>query len=479
MTRRIAVAVIVAVVAAGLGATPRPAAASIGCTNPFPASYAADLARRYPGVRITAAVADTTTGCWYHLRPGLVVTTASVMKAQVLGALLLQAQQQGRALTAWERAKVDRMIRYSFNPETTELYGHVGSVAAMEASDPAFGATSTTHTARYGLTRSTAADRTRLALRLLHSGGPLTDASRDVARSFMETVHPMQEWGISAGVPEGWTVAQKNGFYPASGLGWRLGSSGFVRRDDADEGYAATVMVEGAATEAQGIAIVEEVSRRVAAHLTVGAPADRPWDRRRCLATRSGESWYAAAARLGIASRAADVRTVAGGNVSPMRGQVACNPSPRAETISTRSRINGRYQPVVCRSRRRRRRATSSGTAGAPPPIVGGPAGPTGSRRCRSRSPSTPSRWPATSTATVPTTSSGTAPVRDPTRSGSAARRPQVRRAPSTCPTPSPSPAISTATAAPTCSCTGPVPPPTRSGSPARVAGPSIGPRSG
>ena len=35
----------------------------------------------------------------------------------------------------------------------------------------------------------------------------------------MTNVHPLQRWGITAGVPNGWTVAQKNGFYPSTGHG--------------------------------------------------------------------------------------------------------------------------------------------------------------------------------------------------------------------------------------------------------------------
>ncbi|MBX3313602.1 MAG: hypothetical protein KF906_04705 [Actinobacteria bacterium] len=341
------VAVLVATAGLVVATPPVPASATTACSDPFPASYVTGLARRFPGVRITAAFADTTTGCWYHLNPGLRITTASVMKAQVLGVLLLDAQRAGRSLTAWEQARIDRMIRYSSNPDTTALYQHVGGVAAMEASDAAFGATATTHTATYGLTRSTAADRARVALRLLHTGGPLTDASRDIAWDYMSTVHPMQEWGISAGVPDGWSVAQKNGFYPASGLGWRIGSAGFVRRPDADEGYAGAVMVEGVGSEDLGIRIVEEISRRVAARLTVGAGTSRPWDRRRCTAVRSGESWASVAARLGIAGQGGSVQLVAGGNGAPMSGQLGCNPTAGAETISSRSTINGRYRPVV------------------------------------------------------------------------------------------------------------------------------------
>ena len=109
--------------------------------------------------------------------PGMQITTASVIKAQVLGAVLLQAQDAGRGLTAWERSQIGPMIRYSFNPETSALYGYVGYERRhVRAATRASVSTSTTHTATFGLTRSTAVDRTNVALRLLYGGGGLRQA---------------------------------------------------------------------------------------------------------------------------------------------------------------------------------------------------------------------------------------------------------------------------------------------------------------
>jgi hypothetical protein len=200
----------------------------------------------------------------------------------------------------------------------------------MEATDPRFGATATTHVRPFGLTRTTAVDRTRVALRLPYGGGPLRQAGREEAWGYMSSVHPLQRWGITAGVPEGWSVALKNGFYPSSGIGWRVGSSGFVRRDVAGQGYAITVMTEGASTQATGIRLVEEVARRAAAVLTVGPAAPRAIDRARCVRTSAGEPWSSVAARLGLpGSRAGEIRTVTGGD-STARASPCGGPAPAA-----------------------------------------------------------------------------------------------------------------------------------------------------
>ena len=348
MVRRSIVMVLVAgLLGAGLVAGGAAPAAAASCRDPFTAAWRADLARRYPTVRVTASVYDTASGCWYHLNPGLSLTTASVVKAQVLGAVLLKAQREGRSLTAWERERITPMISYSYNGATSQLYQHVGSVAGMRASDAAFGASATTHTATFGLTRSTAVDRTRVALRLLWGGGGLGQAGRDEVWAAMTAVHPLQRWGITAGVPAGWTVALKNGFYPASGLGWRVGSSGFVRRDDADQGYAITVMTEKAPNQATGIAITEDVSRQVAATITVGRPDQRDVDRRTCVTARAGESWTALAGRLGLpASRAAEVRQIGGGEAAALSGQQVCSPVLRPEPTAG-SVQGGRFVPVA------------------------------------------------------------------------------------------------------------------------------------
>src|SRR5688500_362230 len=102
-TRRVATAVCAALLLPLLSAPPAQARPGV-CV--FPAACAAPLARAFPSHRVTAAVYDTRTGCDYRLHNELRLTTASVIKAGVMGAVLLKAQDAGRGLTDWERARI-------------------------------------------------------------------------------------------------------------------------------------------------------------------------------------------------------------------------------------------------------------------------------------------------------------------------------------------------------------------------------------
>lgn len=296
------------------------------CPDVFSPEFRDEVARRYPGQRVTAAVYDTRSGCWYDLHPGTTMQTASVIKAQFLAGVLLRAQDEGRDLGRWERDRVHPMMALSHNPPASDLFVSLGGVAGQEALDERFGLTATSSTSKWGATVSTARDRTLLALRLLHGGGPLDHWRRAEAWRWMTGVHPTQTWGITAGVPSGWTVALKNGFYPTSGAPrWRVGSSGFVRHDATGGGYAVTIMSDQNPDHETGQRLVELVAKRVNAMLTDGTPAARAVDRSQCVQTWSGESWSGVAARLGT-SDAAGVRDVSGGPTTPLAGMRACRP---------------------------------------------------------------------------------------------------------------------------------------------------------
>jgi beta-lactamase class A len=318
-------------------AAPRPAAGRVShgshCGTMFPAALEARWQREFPGRRVTAAVYDTRTHCWYHLHRTVRITTASVIKAQVLGAVLLRAQGEGRGLDGWERHRVHPMIEYSLNdPYVSDLYEEVGGVAGMNSFDRRMGATHTTNTLEYGATVTTALDRTRIALKMLHGGGPLHRAARRTAWHYMaHVVTPTQRWGITAGVPADWRVALKNGFYPIPGIArWRVGSTGFARSPGGHGGYAVTIMTDRNATQHQGIRLVERVSRRAASFLTAGPPAPRIVSRAQCVTTHAGESWRTVAHRVGEPRSAwAKVRLVSGGNPDPLQGQRACSPRLR------------------------------------------------------------------------------------------------------------------------------------------------------
>ncbi|HEU5152304.1 MAG TPA: DUF4214 domain-containing protein [Iamia sp.] len=255
--------------AAATGAAPGAAApaprAAVCPPTPFTAGFDAALRARWPGNRFTAAVYDRRTGCSYDYRPDLRITTASVLKAEIMAGILLRAQAQGRGLTQWEQANIGPMMARSADPEANALWSSLGGIAGMEGVDRAFGLTQTRQASPWGITSTSARDRTSLMRQLLYGdGGPLTASYRSIARSYLLSVVPSQRWGISAGVPSGTRVPLKNGFFSSQCCRWRLNSSGAV---EIGAGYVVTILSDLWPNEAAGIAGNEFVARAVNARL--------------------------------------------------------------------------------------------------------------------------------------------------------------------------------------------------------------------
>ena len=289
----------------------------------FSNSFIDEMEEAHPGARFTAAVHDHRTGCRYTLNGDLEITTASVIKAQVLAGVLLAAQEAGRQLSPREAADVELMMHYSHNrPPTSRLYLEIGSAAGMEELDTRFGIAGTSHTARYGGTLSTAEDRTRLVEQLLIGGGPLSMESVQEAWEWMSGVSAVQSWGVTAGLPAGYEAALKNGFYPMSGAEWRLGTTGVVR-DPNGGAYAMTVMTDNNPSESAGIALVEKITRHINSALTSGPPAERATDGVECVEPPSQSSWSSVAETLGGVD-AARLRFLNGGEAAPLPGQRVC-----------------------------------------------------------------------------------------------------------------------------------------------------------
>ncbi len=244
----------------------RTASPSTCPTTPFTSAFDAALRARWPGQRFSVAVHDRRDGCRYDYRPDLRITTASVMKAEILAGLLLRAQAEGRGLTRWEHDRVVPMISRSDNPTATALWTSLGGTAGMRRVDAAFGLSQTAQGSPWGGTATSARDRTRLMRLLVTSdGGPLGPTYRTIARQYLLGVVPQQRWGITSGIPAGTTVPMKNGFASSQCCRWRLNSSGVV--EVAGGGYVVTIMSDGWPNEGSGIQGVEWVSRQVAARL--------------------------------------------------------------------------------------------------------------------------------------------------------------------------------------------------------------------
>ncbi len=185
--------------------------------------------------------------------------TASIVKVDILAALLLLAQDEERELTSVERAHAVAMIERSDNDSATALLAAVGGAAGLDAANARLGLTATTAAKAWGLTRTTAADQlTRLgAVFGTDPETELSEASRAYVQGLMTQVEADQRWGVSAAGGE-WAL--KNGWMPRTATGlWNINSIGQVTKGG--HTYLVAVLSGGQRTKETGIALVESVAK--------------------------------------------------------------------------------------------------------------------------------------------------------------------------------------------------------------------------
>jgi beta-lactamase class A len=255
---------------------PYPGAATGACRpDPFTGSAAGDLSRRYPGRDLTAHIYDLRTGCEYSLNPDNRQSTASVFKVLVMAGTLLEAQLSDRDVTESEMARLIPMITESANWPVRALWKSFGASPWFRETGATFDLTETSITAdggsAWGATKTSAADQVDLLRQvLLGDGGHLDDDSRQLALELMTSVVADQTWGITAGVPSSWTVAQKNGF-----AGGTINSVGWVDPPGPDEGYLIAILTYGWPSHAAGISAVEFISVMAANSMIDTVPGAR------------------------------------------------------------------------------------------------------------------------------------------------------------------------------------------------------------
>ncbi|MFE6890657.1 serine hydrolase [Streptomyces sp. NPDC057694] len=188
--------------------------------------------------------------------------TASIVKVDVLAALLLQAQDDGRSLTGQEKTYAAAMIRNSDNSATTALWDTIGQADGLDAANERLGLTGTSggDGPLWGLTQTTAADQLALLQQVFGTGGDsVLDAdSRAYVQGLMENVESDQRWGVSAAGADG--LALKNGWLRRSTTElWDINSIGRVTVDG--KRYLIAVVSDGNATKDAGIELVEAVAK--------------------------------------------------------------------------------------------------------------------------------------------------------------------------------------------------------------------------
>ncbi|OSP39674.1 hypothetical protein B7767_30400 [Streptomyces sp. 13-12-16] len=213
------------------------------------------------GAEVSVAVLDPDSGEGASYGEG-VFDTASIVKVDVLAALLLQAQDAGRTLTAEERAYAAAMVENSDNDSTSALWRAIGTADGLDAANERFGLTGTAggDGPLWGLTQTTAADQITLLRQVFDAeGSELDEASRAYVRELMERIAVGQRWGVSAAA-DGAEWALKNGWLRRSTTGlWVINSIGRVTAGG--HGYLVAVLSRGSATQEEGIALTEAAAR--------------------------------------------------------------------------------------------------------------------------------------------------------------------------------------------------------------------------
>ncbi|MFE1320877.1 serine hydrolase [Kitasatospora phosalacinea] len=206
------------------------------------------------------------------VRGGGLFVTASVVKVDLVAALLLQRGGSGGGegggeggLTAGERELAELAVVRSDNAAASELYRLVGGAPGLDAAYRALGLVETTagRDGYWGLTTTGVGDRVRLLRQVFAADGALDGAlnragagalpGRRWLAGLMGRVVPEQVWGVSAAG----ATRLKNGWLPRSATGlWVVGSFGALA-----DGTLVAVLSDGWREMAQGVAAVEAAAR--------------------------------------------------------------------------------------------------------------------------------------------------------------------------------------------------------------------------
>ncbi|NNN32438.1 hypothetical protein HLK59_19145 [Streptomyces sp. S3(2020)] len=195
--------------------------------------------------------------------------TASIVKVDILAALLLQAQDEDRHLTAAEKSYATTMIENSDNVSASALWRIIGKAEGLDAANERLGLTSTEggDGMLWGLTQTTAADQLTLLQQVFGDDSALSSASQEYVQGLMGQIAADQHWGVSAAA-EGSAWALKNGWLPRSTTGlWDINSVGRVTASDGNE-YLVAVVSNGNATKEKGISLVESAAKTAVAVFT-------------------------------------------------------------------------------------------------------------------------------------------------------------------------------------------------------------------
>ncbi len=218
--------------------------------------------------QLAVGVVDKSTGVIAVYGSGVRFHTASIAKADILAALLLQREDSGVALSDADEDLATRMIEASDDDAATELWNLAGAGRGLAAANRRLGLRHTTPgTGNYwGLTSTTVGDQLRL-LRALTGHSVLNAGARAYVLSLMQNVQADQRWGVPAAATPGTVSAVKDGWLPdGSSRQWVINSIGVLEHDH--HRLLMAVLSSGQPDEGTGIAQIQAAASAAADCMT-------------------------------------------------------------------------------------------------------------------------------------------------------------------------------------------------------------------
>jgi len=226
----------------------------------FPGPAALRSAARYAASRrakVSFAVADGR-GAVAGVAINRQFPSASLSKAMVLVAFLRQAERRRRPPTPAERESLGYMIRLSDNGSADAIYAKVGDGPMRELARAA-GMRRFSIAGKWASARVTAADQARFFLALDDLTPP---RYRALERDLLETVSPLQSWGIPRAARPRWRTYFKGGWRPEGGT---LLEHQAAYLERGRRRVAIAILTEGGKDERLGRATQGGIARRLLA----------------------------------------------------------------------------------------------------------------------------------------------------------------------------------------------------------------------
>jgi hypothetical protein len=205
--------------------------------------------------RLSVGVIDAATGAaaWYHA--GRRYDTASIVKMDILAALLYLDQRARKPVTKTDAALAVEMIQDNSAAAAARLWQAIGGGHGMAVANKALRLRHTTWgpAGPWDLTRSTAADQLQLLEDLTATNSMLRSGGRDYAVGLLAGGVAGQPWGVAAAASPVSAYAVTDGTRRDPHL-WLADSIGVIQRDRHE--LLIVVLSVGYRTQAEGTRVV-------------------------------------------------------------------------------------------------------------------------------------------------------------------------------------------------------------------------------